>query len=153
MTDASHSRLTAPTSSAKDSTTEAPITRDPMLSPDRLTIARRDVRYVLTSYLLQAQRPLTVRDLVHLIELDGFAIYGRPSKSVSDALRWEVQHGRVRRRSRGVSQATQTIPRTTRTRILRRVHDLQSEARTHRHELVADELAGVADAERRRSAA
>ena len=83
-----------------------------------------DLRYALTTALLRAGVPLTVPDLVRALERDGFTCWGRASKEVSDALRWEVGRGRVVRVRRGVYVAGH-MPKQTRSRIVRRVADLR----------------------------
>jgi hypothetical protein len=82
-----------------------------------------DLRYVLTDCLFEAG-PLSVRELVAIVEGDGFVIEGRPSKAVSDALRWEVGRGRVVRLTRGV-YGPGFVPRQTRSRIRLRVAELR----------------------------
>jgi hypothetical protein len=62
-----------------------------------------------------------VADLVTVMEAEGFAVAGRPSKVISDCLRWEVARRRVRRVRRGVYVATGHTPRSTRRRMLERV--------------------------------
>lgn len=52
---------------------------------------------------------------------------GRPSKSVSDALRWEIAHGGVRRLARA-RYGPAAMPRATEFRIHRRVLALRAEA-------------------------
>lgn len=74
-----------------------------------------DLRYVLTTYLVR-EGPLNVARLVALLHRDGFEVRGRPSKAVSDALRWEVARRRVVRTSRA-TYAIGTIPRSTARRI------------------------------------
>ncbi|MCT7658956.1 hypothetical protein [Mycobacterium deserti] len=54
-----------------------------------------ELRYVLTFYLAQHGRT-TVGNLVEALDYYNFAVQGRASKSVSDALRWEAALGRVR---------------------------------------------------------
>lgn len=85
-----------------------------------------DLRYALTTVLLRAGVPLTVPELVHALERDGFRSWERPSKAVSDALRWEIGRGRVVRVRRGV-YVVGAMPKQTRSRITRRVADLRSE--------------------------
>jgi hypothetical protein len=53
-----------------------------------------ELRFALTIYLFQ-HGPTTVADLIDALDYQGFDIPGRASKSVSDALRWEMVHGRV----------------------------------------------------------
>ena len=60
-----------------------------------------ELRYALTMYLLQ-HGPTTVDELIKALKWQGFEIGGRPSKQVSDALRWERRRGRVRRLARGL---------------------------------------------------
>jgi hypothetical protein len=78
-----------------------------------------ELRHLLT-WLIHRDGTLTVRGMVTLLESDGFSTLGRPSKAISDALRWEVARGRVRRVGRG-RYAAGRIPRTTADRIRRRV--------------------------------
>lgn len=78
-----------------------------------------ELRYALTMYLLQ-HGPTTVKQLVDAMQWQGFAIEGRPSKMVSDALRWERQRGRVCRLGRGL-YGPGYVPRGTEYRIHRRV--------------------------------
>ena len=89
-----------------------------------------ELRYVLTNYLaLHGDR--TVAELVVGLERLGFVIVGRPSKAVSDALRWEVKLGRVRRRGRAL-YGPGSAPRATEWRIDRRVMELREQAMPHR---------------------
>ncbi|WP_197375810.1 hypothetical protein [Mycolicibacterium baixiangningiae] len=85
-----------------------------------------ELRYALTLYLHQ-HGPQTVSDLVDALEYQGFEIIGRPSKSVSDALRWETAHGRVCRTARGKYRPLE-MPRSTEYRIHKRVVALRAEA-------------------------
>lgn len=55
----------------------------------------RPLRYLLTILLVDARRPLTVAELIDQVERAGLEIAGRPSKAISDALRWERDKGRV----------------------------------------------------------
>ncbi len=84
-------------------------------------LSGRDLRYVLTSYIEQGYR--TVKELAHQLADDGYTVWGRASKVISDALRWEVRNGRVVRIRRGVYRVGK-IPRSTRHRILTRVRHL-----------------------------
>jgi hypothetical protein len=54
----------------------------------------------------------------------GFTSFGRPSKTVSDALRAEVARGRVRRLRRGGSTAG-TVAKVTKHRMRRRVAEVR----------------------------
>jgi len=82
--------------------------------------------YLLRSFLLltlrQAGSVLAVADLVAGLEREGYVTRGRPSKAVSDALRWEVARGRVRRLARGV-YVVGHLPRQTAWRMRRRLAD------------------------------
>ncbi len=80
-----------------------------------------DLRYVLTTYI--AQGFSTVAQLVTKLAADGYTVWGRASKVVSDALRWEIRNGRVRRLRRGV-YTIDAIPKTTRYRIFHRTRVL-----------------------------
>ena len=71
-----------------------------------------ELRYVLTIALIDACRAMTVPELVRAVENAGLVLDGRPSKTVSDALRWEVRKARVIRRARG-TYAAGRMPRST----------------------------------------
>jgi hypothetical protein len=95
-----------------------------------MTLTRRiygtELRYVLTFYLSQ-HGPASIADLVDALDYYNFGLAGNPAKSISDALRWEIGHGRVRRQRRGV-YAVGYIPRSTEHRIRERVLALRDEA-------------------------
>ena len=93
---------------------------------DKRGIYGVELRYALTFYLFQ-HGPQTVAELIEALEYQGFAIAGRASKSVSDALRWEMAHGRVRRLNRG-RYGPNEMPRGTEHRIRTRVLALRAEA-------------------------
>jgi hypothetical protein len=86
-----------------------------------------ELRYALTMYLLQ-HGPTTVKELIEAMEWQGFAIGGRASKQVSDALRWERRRGRVRRLGRGL-YGPGYVPRGTEYRIYTRVMALRAAAK------------------------
>jgi hypothetical protein len=65
-----------------------------------LTVSGTDLRYLLTAYLFD-HGPATVEKLVDALAYHGFRPIGRPSKAVSDALRWETARARAIRISRG----------------------------------------------------
>lgn len=104
-----------------------------------VTVRGTELRYALTR-MLQLIGPCSIPDLCAGLEYWGFAIEGRPSKTVSDALRWERRRGRVYRRGRGVYSAGH-MPRSTEHRIIARVAALRDEvarqavAADLRHEL------------------
>lgn len=64
-------------------------------------ISGRDLRYVLTVVLLDQRRTLTIDELIGALGAMGLAAQGRPSKTIADALRWEIRRGRVRWAGRG----------------------------------------------------
>jgi hypothetical protein len=84
-------------------------------------LSGRDLRYVLTTYITQGHS--TVAQLVKKLAEDGYTVWGRASKVVSDALRWEIRNGRIRRLRRGVYTVA-AIPKSTRHRILNRTRSL-----------------------------
>jgi hypothetical protein len=86
-----------------------------------------ELRYALTFYLFQ-NGPATIVDLIEALEYQGFGIPGRVSKTVSDALRWEIAHGRVQRLGHG-RYGPDEMPRATEHRIRKRVLALRAEAR------------------------
>ncbi len=89
-------------------------------------ISGRQLRYLLTTLLIEAGRPLTVRELVLLCNREGVVFQGRASKVISDALRWEISWSRVTRIGRGVYRASSgMIPRSTRHWIAKRVRQVR----------------------------
>jgi hypothetical protein len=90
-----------------------------------LTVSGTDLRYLLTAYLFD-HGPATVDELVDALAYHGFRPSGRPSKAVSDALRWEMAHRRAIRVRRG-HYGPQTILRTMRHRIFARARTLHDE--------------------------
>ena len=90
-----------------------------------LTVSGTDLRYLLTAYLFD-HGPATVEELVDALDYHGFRPIGRPSKAVSDALRWEMARGRAIRVRRG-NYRPGTMPRATRHRIVARVRTLHDD--------------------------
>jgi hypothetical protein len=90
-----------------------------------LTVSGTDLRYLLTAYLFD-HGPATVDELVDALAYHGFRPIGRPSKAVSDALRWEMAHRRAIRIRRG-HYGPQTMSRATRHRIFQRVRTLHDD--------------------------
>jgi hypothetical protein len=86
-----------------------------------------ELRYVLTHHLF-IHGPTAITDLVETLVLQGFSIASPAPKSVSDALRWEINRGRVRRLARG-RYGPGWMPRGTEHRIHKRVLALRAEAR------------------------
>ena len=91
---------------------------------NRLCLRGIELRYVLTLHLAQ-QGPATIAELIDALSYHGFSVRGRPSKAVSDALRWEIGRGRVNRFARG-RYGTGYIPRSTDHRIHQRVPALRA---------------------------
>jgi hypothetical protein len=85
-----------------------------------------ELRYVLTD-ILAVHGKATIPDLIETLECQGFSVAGRASKAISDALRWEIRRGRVRRLRRGF-YGPGVIPRSTEQHIHRRVLALRDEA-------------------------
>jgi hypothetical protein len=86
-----------------------------------------ELRYVLALYLWRNGRA-TIGEMVDELGAQGFCVRGRPSKAVSDALRWEIVRGRVRRLGRGL-YGPAYIPRATEYRIINRVQMLRLAAK------------------------
>ena len=84
------------------------------------------LRCVLTLHLFQ-NGPATVLDLVDMLDYHGFEVSGRPSKAISDALRCEMAHGRIRRLRRG-RYGPASMPRATEYRIHQKALALRDEA-------------------------
>lgn len=84
------------------------------------------LRYVLIR-LIQLNGITTMPELLAGLQRWGFAVEGRPSKTVSDALRWELRRGRVESRGRG-RYVSGDMPRSTEYRIVWRVAALREEA-------------------------
>src|ERR1700692_3862029 len=78
-----------------------------------------ELRYMLTMHLVHNGRA-TITDLIGALTNQGFAVDGGPPKSVSDALRWEMRRGRVRRIRRGL-YGPGSMPRSTEYRMHQRV--------------------------------
>ena len=93
---------------------------------DQYVLRGTELRYTLT-LLLQLLGPSTVTGLVAALNNWNFAVAGRPTKTVSDALRWEMQHERVWRRGWGRYSAA-GMPRSTEHRIVTRVEALRAAA-------------------------
>jgi hypothetical protein len=92
----------------------------------RLRLRGTALRYVLTDHLA-VHGPAAVADLVDMLARLGFETGGRPSKAISDALRWEIRRDRVRRRGRG-RYGPGGMPRATEHRIHTRALALRAEA-------------------------
>jgi hypothetical protein len=86
-----------------------------------------ELRYVLT-WQLALHGPAGIAELIDALNHHGFCVKGRSSKAISDALRWEMTRGRVRRIGRG-EYGPAWIPRGTEHRIHQRVLALREKAR------------------------
>jgi hypothetical protein len=96
----------------------------------------RPLRYLLT-VLLSERGPLGVAELADAVEHEGFALEGRPSKLVSDALRWEIIHGRVVKTGRG-HYAPGQMPKQTRHWIRRRVEQARASVKNVAPDRIGD---------------
>ncbi|MGO9030241.1 hypothetical protein [Mycobacterium sp.] len=76
---------------------------------------------------LSSHGPPSITELVDGLAWHGFVVGGRASKPTSDALRWEMGHGRVRRVGRG-RYGPGYLPRGTEHRIHKRVMALRDRA-------------------------
>ena len=85
-----------------------------------------ELRCVLTLHLFQ-HGPATLADLIDMLDFHGFGVAGRASRTVSDALRCEMAHERVRRLRRG-RYGPASMPRATEYRIHQRALALRAEA-------------------------
>ena len=92
---------------------------------DWLEVRGIDLRYLLTAYLFD-HGPATVHELVDALTYHGFRPAGRASKSVSEALRWEIFQGRAVRLRRGRYRPG-AMPREIEHRIYIRVRALHDE--------------------------
>jgi hypothetical protein len=90
---------------------------------ERLQLRGIELRYALTMHLC-LHGPASITELVDALAWHGFAVSGRASKSISDALRWEMGYGRVRRIGRG-RYGPGDVPRGTEHRIHKRVMALR----------------------------
>lgn len=64
-------------------------------------LSGRSLRFLVLDEI-RSRRSMTVAEMAVFVAESGFAIRGRPSKVISDSLRWEVARGRVKRVRRGV---------------------------------------------------
>ena len=115
---------------------------DPVTGPGR-PLRALELRHMLT-WLIHRHGGLTIRQMLELLASDGFSVLGRPSKTVSDALRWEVARGRVVRQRRG-RYGPGRIPRTTAQRIRRRVDRIYAGEATSYWAIMPGPVEGPAD--------
>ena len=97
-----------------------------MCDGPRMDLRGIELRYVLTMQLA-VHGPATIAELMDALKWHGFGVHGRPSKVVSDALRWEIERGRVWRLGRG-RYGPGYMPRGTEYRIHQRVLALRAAA-------------------------
>jgi hypothetical protein len=97
---------------------------------ERYVLWGTELRYTLVR-LLQLLGPSSVAELVAALDKWNFSVPGRPSKTISDALRWEKDRDRVRHRGWGRYSAA-GMPRGTEHRIVRRVEALRAAAESLR---------------------
>ena len=93
---------------------------------DRLRLRGTDLRYVVTDHLFR-YGPQTVADILDELGYHGFDVASPGSKTLSDALRWEVRRGRLRRLRRG-RYGPGHMPRGTEHRIQTRAMALREKA-------------------------
>jgi len=94
-----------------------------------ITLRGTELRYVLTHYL-HHHGPCSIDELSAELTSRGFYLQGRASKTISDALRWECEYGRVYRAGRGRYRPA-WMPRSTEHRIHQRVMALRARAAGH----------------------
>jgi hypothetical protein len=85
-----------------------------------------ELRCVLTMHLSQ-HGPATITEMIDALGRHGLCVRGRASKAVSDAMRWEIGRGRVRRLGRAL-YGSGSMPRATEYRIHQRVLALRGAA-------------------------
>ncbi|MFT3714489.1 MAG: hypothetical protein QM774_00685 [Gordonia sp. (in: high G+C Gram-positive bacteria)] len=61
---------------------------------------------------LRKQSPSSVQMLITCAAQQGLSFAGRPSKAISDAIRWELRRGRIVKTGRGVYRLG-AVPRTS----------------------------------------
>ena len=83
-----------------------------------------EIRRYLVVRLFERGGEATITELVDDLHGEGFGVPGRPSRTVSDALRTEVARGRVVRVTRGL-YALGHVPRTTKHRMVHTVASLR----------------------------
>ncbi|OWY60196.1 hypothetical protein B7486_70485 [cyanobacterium TDX16] len=92
-------------------------------APARPIVRGPELRYLLTIQLFETHEQ-TVTELIAGVRACGFELDERASKAVSDALRWEIGRGRVRRVRRGIYRRG-SAPRSTYYWIRKRVMALR----------------------------
>jgi hypothetical protein len=106
---------------------------DTPLDSEPLHLAGLDLRSALVVLLLDRGRPMPLAEMDARLRRAGFVLAGRPGKAVSDALRWEVARGRVRRLGRGI-YGPGVVAKSTKHRMRARVATTRNRAREPRRE-------------------
>lgn len=88
------------------------------------------VRSAVCVVLHDAKRPMRLPEIALAIQALGVPLGLQPTKTLSDALRWEVRRGRVVRDGRGVYKGG-PVPRTTLIYMRRRVASYAAGETTH----------------------
>jgi len=96
---------------------------------DLLLVQGLEPRSLLVLLLLERSRPMSVSELAAAVRQAGFAVAGRPSKGIADALRWELRRGRVVRLQRG-AYAAGYVAGVTRHRMRARVAEMRNACRS-----------------------
>jgi len=65
------------------------------------------LRIEVVALLCASARPLALPEIERLLRLGGFVPAGRPSQTISNAMRPAIRHGRVAIVERGVYELTQ----------------------------------------------
>lgn len=74
----------------------------------------RGLRHLLVVTLADANRPLALSELAEAVTSQGATLPDQATKALSDALRWELRAGRVRRVRRGTYEFAGAPPSTLR---------------------------------------
>lgn len=107
------------------------------------------IRYPASAELIRSGAPMSVSEPVDRLRYQGFLLPAKPSKVVSDALRWEVRKGRIIKVRRGVHR-TGCIPRSTRYWVLDKAAAVRSKHLGSTPAKVAPRLDTVLDVDARR---
>ena len=78
----------------------------------RNNIIGNRIRSAACVVLFRTRRPMPLGELADAIEALGIPLGPRRTKTLADALRWEIARGRITRSGRGIYRARE-IPRTT----------------------------------------
>lgn len=84
-----------------------------------------NLRSWLVLELADTNGPVTVAELIGRVRMSGLRVEGRASKTISDALRWEVLRGRAVRLARG-RYSIGRLARSTRHRMQHRLQACQA---------------------------